>query len=747
MKKNGFKRVISTMALFGLALILVLAGCEESGKGGGGNNNKKKDPVITSVELTAPTHPVVFAGADSELIYGIKVDGTDITSVDMAGSDVIVGTLSGGVVTAMQGLSLQGTVEVGKEAQTVTVKVSNTVEIGDYEIAVQVKGKASNAVVLKVAEPSPITSVVIVPADPPGEVTAGLVGHLHYTITVQGKEGVSFPIDLKDEESVLFTMADGKPLPEGDIHISLEDAGEITDFNDPADFSFRISVPEGKAGTFSVIAIVLNFPSDPFDLIVQPSVLYGEVTISQEGNKLTADIDNLEIDHDDESLVVSYRWKRSADNEEFTNIDDATGAVYTITSADYDNYVTVEVSCTGYAGVVTATAAVYVRDPTAPSLPGSVSITGEAIIGGKLRAVLSNFPEGAEPIFEWHRVTGDSSSRVHSGTGDDYAEYEVAENDAGHTIQVFVSAHGFGTSINSTPTTMVPYPTVAEQFASLRARDHIPGTHTITVYEDETLAPQSLSFGESIINLTITSPAGAAKTLTTAASSAALFTIPTGQSNVTLTLENVVLQGLSDNNHPLINNISGILVMNDGAVITGNTRSSDKGGGVVNRGTFNMHGGSITGNRGSYGGGVANYGAFNMYGGLITLNTATSSDGEGGAVLVSSAAGKFYMYGGEISHNTAQYGGAVSVDTYGVFAMIGGAISANNANYFGSGALEINTNSTFLMEGGIIHGSNFENTSLKNNGGTGCAVLNIAGGSAFLVKFDSTHSSYETKMS
>ena len=35
MKKNGFQRVLATMALFGLALILVLAGCKEPSTGGG----------------------------------------------------------------------------------------------------------------------------------------------------------------------------------------------------------------------------------------------------------------------------------------------------------------------------------------------------------------------------------------------------------------------------------------------------------------------------------------------------------------------------------------------------------------------------------------------------------------------------------------------------------------------------------------------------------------------------------------
>lgn len=111
--------------------------------------------------------------------------------------------------------------------------------------------------------------------------------------------------------------------------------------------------------------------------------------------------------------------------------------------------------------------------------------------------------------------------------------------------------------------------------------------------------------------------------------------------------------------------------------------SSKTGRGVyVSSGTFNMYGGSITGNRATGdGGGVYKSGSnssFNMYGGSITGNTANSY---GGGVYVDG--GGFTMSGGTIGGtktgetNTATYGGGVYAKAN--FEMTGGSITGNNA--------------------------------------------------------------------
>ncbi|MFR4774927.1 MAG: hypothetical protein ACLUAI_01830 [Lachnospira sp.] len=154
--------------------------------------------------------------------------------------------------------------------------------------------------------------------------------------------------------------------------------------------------------------------------------------------------------------------------------------------------------------------------------------------------------------------------------------------------------------------------------------------------------------------------------------------------------------------------------------------SSKTGRGVyVSSGTFNMYGGSITGNKAQdaqgRGGGVYVYsgsGTFNMYGGSITGNRAT---GDGGGVYKSGSNSSFNMYGGSITGNTANsYGGGVYVDGGG-FTMSGGTIGGtktgetNTATYGGGG---VYAKANFEMTGGSITGNE------TNRGGGVCVSKN-----------------------
>ena len=115
--------------------------------------------------------------------------------------------------------------------------------------------------------------------------------------------------------------------------------------------------------------------------------------------------------------------------------------------------------------------------------------------------------------------------------------------------------------------------------------------------------------------------------------------------------------------------------------------------------TFNMYGGSITGNEARTGGGVElnyrnNNSKFNMYGGSITNNTADngSDDGGGGVHIL---AGTFTMYGGSITGNNAVNarcggGGVYLGNTVGKFHMKGGSITDNTAK--NGGGVYMNAN-------------------------------------------------------
>lgn len=137
--------------------------------------------------------------------------------------------------------------------------------------------------------------------------------------------------------------------------------------------------------------------------------------------------------------------------------------------------------------------------------------------------------------------------------------------------------------------------------------------------------------------------------------------------------------------------------------------------------TFNLWGGSITGNAcNNSGGGVVAYsGTFNMYGGKITDNTAglkkENGNGAGGGVYVDMR-GTFNLYRGEISENTAvlQGGGGVYVYTTGKFTMYDGTITRNTVTLLGEPTY---SNSTDYGGGGVLNRGTFtmENGTISDN--------------------------------
>ena len=143
------------------------------------------------------------------------------------------------------------------------------------------------------------------------------------------------------------------------------------------------------------------------------------------------------------------------------------------------------------------------------------------------------------------------------------------------------------------------------------------------------------------------------------------------------------------------------------------------------RSTFNMYGGSITGNRADTGGGVSlaseySYAKFNMLGGIITNNEATN--GGGGGVYI--GGGRFEMSGSAVitRNKTASSlgGGGVFMNGSDIvyalneFIMSGNAvISENTATNGNGGGVYMNSAPEVTMNGGSITG----NTAANNGGG------------------------------
>jgi len=172
-------------------------------------------------------------------------------------------------------------------------------------------------------------------------------------------------------------------------------------------------------------------------------------------------------------------------------------------------------------------------------------------------------------------------------------------------------------------------------------------------------------------------------------------------SNQTVIMRDVTMQGRASNNASLINN----------------------------SGTFNMYGGTITGNTTSYdGSGVyINSGTFNMYGGTITGNTTSNI---GGGVYISS--GTFNMYGGTISGNTSSSSGGVY--TIGTINMYGGTISGNTSSSTGGGGVFVV--GTMRISNGTIYGNDATVTANRNTATTGAAVNVVSGSTARNGTFD-----------
>ena len=168
-----------------------------------------------------------------------------------------------------------------------------------------------------------------------------------------------------------------------------------------------------------------------------------------------------------------------------------------------------------------------------------------------------------------------------------------------------------------------------------------------------------------------------------------------------------------------------------GGSITGNRATGD-GGGVYKSGSnssFNMYGGSITGNTvNSYGGGVyVDGGEFTMSGGTIggtkTGETNTATYGGGGVY----AKANFEMTGGSITGNETNRGGGVYVTGKGSFTMSASAdgqnipsITGNNATENGGGVYVVGSSSTFKMTGGSIGGTNENDANTADRGGGVC---------------------------
>ena len=218
--------------------------------------------------------------------------------------------------------------------------------------------------------------------------------------------------------------------------------------------------------------------------------------------------------------------------------------------------------------------------------------------------------------------------------------------------------------------------------------------YVIDVTADESIHPQPPLFNNNRSGVKITLRGSGGNRTVSLASNGNMFYVSSGG---TLILENITLEGRDNNTDSLV--VVGhdaTLTMKNGSVISGNNSDKD-GGGVYMGGTFNMEGGTITGNSGARGGGVYVARTFNMESGTISGNSSP----RGGGVYVD-LYGKFRMESGTISGNIAsEYGGGVFVFNISSFSVTGYGDFRKNAGTI-TGYADDTVNGNVVKDNGAV---------------------------------------------
>ena len=277
------------------------------------------------------------------------------------------------------------------------------------------------------------------------------------------------------------------------------------------------------------------------------------------------------------------------------------------------------------------------------------------------------------------------------GTGASYAE------GAEYTVNVNITFYARWFSVPITP----PGATLVEQLAYIRNNAGDGVVYDIVVNNNEYIGPQTVStMGRNIIvNISSASPADV-KTIQLEGQGH-LFSIDTG---ITLKLQDIILQGHSNNNRALVAVGNGTLVLNSGAKITMNTNSSTwEGGGIyINGGFLEMNDGCEISNNEN------NILEYRAGGGGIYVNNNGNVTVRGGSVLSNMARAR---------------GGGVHIRGNSTVSMTGGVISKNSSGNYGTangGGIYVDNGSSFTKRtasgsstSGIIYGSTGENANIS----------------------------------
>jgi len=254
---------------------------------------------------------------------------------------------------------------------------------------------------------------------------------------------------------------------------------------------------------------------------------------------------------------------------------------------------------------------------------------------------------------------------------------------------------------------------------------------TIICTEDFNIAPQNLS-GADYENKTIALQGDIPTRKIGLSNQGSMFTI---DADVELILEDITLEGRSDNNDSLVRINRGSLNMKDNASVFGNINTNSDGGGVyVFYGTFIMQGrASVKENTARNGGGVySEGGTFTMLDNASVLENQASGYGGGVGVIN----GTFTMLGNAsvLENHASTEGGGVGVLS-GTFTMLDNtSVLENHTSTYGGGVFLTGGGGTFTMRGNasVTGNTAISSTDGSNYGGG----VDVSGGTFNM--YDST---------
>ena len=160
---------------------------------------------------------------------------------------------------------------------------------------------------------------------------------------------------------------------------------------------------------------------------------------AREGNTLTAHNGSWA----NAPTSFTYQWQRcGADGTGCADITGATNQTYTLTSADADHTVRVQVTAKNADGQATASSAPtdVVSSRSAPVNTAKPTISGTPRVGEELTASNGTWTGGATSFtYQWQRCT--SSTTCANVDGATARAYGVRSADVGNTLRVAVTAH------------------------------------------------------------------------------------------------------------------------------------------------------------------------------------------------------------------------------------------------------------------------------------------------------------------